>query len=56
MKASEFDKKFDNGESVLKDLDIKGAKRALQEQRRVNVDIPEWMMKSLDKEDRKSVV
>jgi len=50
MKASEFDKKFDNGESVLKDLDIKGAKRALQEQRRVNVDIPEWMMKSLDKE------
>jgi hypothetical protein len=50
MKASEFDKKFDNGESVLKDLDIKGAKRALQEQRRVNVDIPEWMIKSLDKE------
>ena len=50
MKASEFDKKFDNGESVLKDLDIKGAKRVLQEQRRVNVDIPEWMIKSLDKE------
>lgn len=50
MKASEFDKKFDSGESILKDLDITGSKRALQEQRRVNVDIPEWMIKSLDKE------
>ncbi len=50
MKASEFDKKFDSGESILKDLDIKGTKRTLQEQRRVNVDIPEWMIKSLDKE------
>jgi len=50
MKASEFDKKFDNSESVIKDLDIKNGKRILQEQRRVNVDIPEWMIKSLDKE------
>ena len=50
MKASEFDKKFDSGESILKNLDISGSKRALQEQRRVNVDIPEWMIKSLDKE------
>ena len=50
MKASEFDKKFDNGESVMKDLDINKAKRLLQEQRRVNVDFPQWMIKSLDKE------
>ena len=50
MKASDFDKKFDNGENILKDLDLKKGKRVLHEQRRVNVDIPEWMIKSLDKE------
>ena len=50
MKASEFDKKFDSGGSVIKDLNINKGKRVLQEQRRVNVDIPEWMIKSLDKE------
>lgn len=50
MKASDFDKKFDNGENIIKDLDLKKGKRVLHEQRRVNVDIPEWMIKSLDKE------
>lgn len=50
MKASEFDKKFDSGKNVIDDLEIKNGKRVLQEQRRVNVDIPEWMIKSLDKE------
>ncbi|MDX9800294.1 MAG: CopG family transcriptional regulator [Spirochaetia bacterium] len=50
MKASDFDKKFESGESIIKDLDIKSGKRVLQEQRRVNVDFPEWMIKSLDKE------
>lgn len=50
MKASEFDKKFESGESVVRDLDLKNGKRFLHEQRRVNVDIPEWMIQSLDKE------
>jgi predicted DNA binding CopG/RHH family protein len=50
MKASEFDKKFDSGENIIKDLDISKGKRLLQKQRRVNVDIPEWMIKSLDRE------
>ena len=50
MKATEFDKKFESGENIIKDLDLKNGKRLLQEQRRVNVDIPEWMIKSLDKE------
>jgi hypothetical protein len=50
MKASDFDKRFDNGENIINDLDLKNGKRVLHEQRRVNVDIPEWMIKSLDKE------
>ncbi|HKK65406.1 MAG TPA: CopG family transcriptional regulator [Clostridia bacterium] len=50
MKASDFDNRFDNGENILTNLDLKNGKRVLQEQRRVNVDIPEWMIKSLDKE------
>ena len=50
MKASDFDTKFDNGENIIDNLDLKKGKRVLHEQRRVNVDIPEWMIKSLDKE------
>ena len=50
MKASDFDTKFDNGENIINDLDLKKGKRVLHEQRRVNVDIPVWMIRSLDKE------
>ena len=50
MKASDFDTQFDNGENIINDLDLKKGKRVLHEQRRVNVDIPVWMIRSLDKE------
>ena len=50
MKAEDFDKKFDQGESVIDDLDLSKARRPEQEQRRVNVDFPVWMIHSLDKE------
>jgi hypothetical protein len=53
MKASEFDKKFDQGENVLDALDIAGARRPLQESRRVNVDFPAWMVESLDREAKR---
>jgi len=53
MKAKLFDKKFDNGEDVLKYLDLDKAKRPGQSQKRVNVDFPEWMIHSLDKEAKK---
>jgi hypothetical protein len=53
MKASDFDKKFDEGESVLDDLDLAGARRAGEEQRRINVDFPVWMIKGLDREARR---
>ena len=53
MKASEFDKKFDEGESVVGDLDLARARRASEEQRRINVDFPIWMIKGLDREARR---
>ena len=53
MKAKDFDRKFDRGESVLSQLDLSKAIRPDQEQRRVNVDFPTWMIQSLDKESRR---
>jgi hypothetical protein len=53
MKAKELDKKFDEGKSVLEHLDFSKARRPNQEQKRVNVDFPLWMIQSLDKEARR---
>jgi hypothetical protein len=53
MKASEFDRKFDDGGDVTGDLDLGQARRPGQEQRRVNVDFPTWMIESLDREAKR---
>jgi len=53
MKAKKLDKKFDEGESIIKNLDLSKAIRPNQEQRRVNVDFPLWMIQSLDKEAKR---
>jgi hypothetical protein len=53
MKAKDFDKKFDEGKSVVKHLDLAKARRPEQEQKRVNVDFPLWMIHSLDKEAKR---
>ncbi len=50
MKAKSFDAKFDKGEDITGTLDLSKARRPLQEQRRVNVDFPTWMIDSLDRE------
>ena len=50
MKAKSFDRKFDGGGSVLANLDLRKARRARAEARRVNVDFPAWMVESLDRE------
>ena len=50
MKAKAFDEKFDNGDDILDMLDMPKAKRSMQDQKRVNVDFPAWMIESLDKE------
>ncbi len=53
MKAKELDKKFDEGKNVLEHLDLSKARRPNQEQKRVNVDFPLWMIQSLDKEAKR---
>jgi hypothetical protein len=53
MKAKEFDKRFNNGEDISKYLDISKARRPGQEQKRVNVDFPLWMIHLLDKEAKR---
>jgi len=54
MKASEFDKKFDDGaKDVVDDLDLSRARRPNEPSRRVNVDFPPWMVDSLDQEAKR---
>jgi hypothetical protein len=53
IKAKEIEKKFDEGEDISKYLDMSKAKRPEQEQRRVNVDFPLWMIHLLDKEAKR---
>ena len=53
MKASELDKRFDDGEDITGELDLASARRPNREQRRVNVDFSSWMVESLDREARR---
>ncbi len=50
MKAKKFDSDFDQGKDVSGALDLSKARRPKQEQKRVNVDFPTWMIEMLDKE------
>ena len=53
MKASEFDKKFDDGEDIMDYVDLSSARRPGLEQKRVNVDFPMWMVNALDQEAKR---
>mgnify|MGYP001105995089 CR=1 FL=1 len=53
MKARELDRRFDKGEDISKYLDMSKARRPEQEQKRVNVDFPLWMIQLLDKEAKR---
>jgi hypothetical protein len=50
MKAKKFDSDFNSGKDVTSILDMSKARRPLQEQKRVNVDYPKWMIESLARE------
>jgi hypothetical protein len=52
-KASDFDKKFDDGENVVGNLDLSKARRPAEEQKRINMDVPVWMLAALDREARR---
>ena len=53
MKAKKFDQQFDDGVDLTASLDLSKAKRVQQDQKRVNVDFPTWMIDSLDREASK---
>ena len=53
MKADKFDKKFDEGEDIMKYLDLSKSIRPGQISKRVNVDFPVWMIQLLDKESKR---
>ena len=53
MKAKNFEQQFDDGVDITASLDLSKAKRVLQDQKRVNVDFPTWMIDSLDREASK---
>jgi len=53
MKAKKFEQQFDEGVDIMASLNLSKAKRVLQEQKRVNVDFPTWMIDSLDREANK---
>jgi len=47
ISAEEFDRRFDNGEDVSAYVDWSSAER-INAPKRVNVDIPTWMIRRLD--------
>ncbi|GBE04778.1 MAG TPA: CopG family transcriptional regulator [Nitrospirae bacterium] len=53
MKAKEFEKKFDKGEDITRYLEVSKSRRPEQEQKRVNVDFPLWMIHLLDREAKR---
>ena len=50
MKGKKLDRDFDSSKDITESLDLSKARRPNQEQRRVNVDFPTWMIDSLDRE------
>ena len=50
MKAKELDQLFDKGEDITPYLALTKARRPGHEQRRVNVNFPNWMIDSLDRQ------
>lgn len=50
MKAKDLDKLFDSGEvDITPYLELSQGKRPDQEQKRVNVDFPIWMLREIDR-------
>ncbi|MDR2714171.1 MAG: BrnA antitoxin family protein [Coriobacteriales bacterium] len=51
IKSEEFDRLFDEGkDDIVEHLDLSSARRPNRKTRKVNVDLPEWMIVSLDAE------
>jgi hypothetical protein len=51
--AEELDRRFDDGEDITEFLNLDQAFRPNLEQRRVNLDLPNWMIACLDQEAKR---
>ena len=51
--ASDFDKQFADGEDVIAELDLSKARRPAEEQKRINMEVPVWMLAALDREAKR---
>lgn len=51
--AKEFDEAFDSGEDISEFIDYSKSRRPNLEQKRVNLDLPVWMIERLDQEARR---
>ena len=53
ISAAELDRMFDDGEDISDYIDWSSARRPGLEPKRVNVDVPTWMVNGLDREARR---
>ena len=53
ISTEEFDRRFDDGESIVDYLDLSTARRPGRESTRVNVDMPQAMIRRLDEHAKK---
>jgi hypothetical protein len=53
MEVKKFDQNFEQDINIVASLDLSKSRRVLQDQKRVNVDFPTWMIDSLDREASK---
>ena len=53
MKAEEFDRLFDDGESIIEYLDLTQIKRSNSEQQTIALEFPSWMIEALNKESQR---
>lgn len=51
--AEDFDAAFDRGEDISEHLDMSTARRPGLERWRINLDLPNWMVHSLDRQAEK---
>ncbi|MFM7439871.1 MAG: type II toxin-antitoxin system BrnA family antitoxin [Snowella sp.] len=53
MKAEEFDRLFDDGESIIEYLDLTQIKRSNSEEQTIALEFPSWMIEALNKESQR---
>ena len=53
MKAEEFDRLFDDGESIIEYLDLTQIKRSNSEEQTIALEFPSWMTEALNKESQR---